>query len=126
MLPGKAKLCAPPPGSHFPRRDEREVSFACAADAEFCRIISSYCARIAASEVRLAACGPFVGFAFFPTPARPWDLWMHFPATVSAFSPCGRLIRRAKVPFPSADRNDGVAHQCEVDALAATKGDRNS
>lgn len=75
------------------RRDEREVSFACAADAEFCRIISSYCARIAASEVRLAACGPFVWVRLFPDARPPLDLWMHFPATVS-HSPLANL------PYP--------------------------
>jgi hypothetical protein len=68
------------------RREGREVSFACAADTEFCRIIGSYCARIAASEVRLAACGPFVWVRLFRDARPPLDLWMHFPA-VPARSP---------------------------------------
>ncbi len=41
------------------RRGEREVVFdRVADDAELARIIRSYCIRLAAAEIRLAACGP--------------------------------------------------------------------
>ena len=61
------------------RRGEGEFSLACEADAEFSRIVRSYCARLAASEVRLAACGAFVWVRLLGASRPPLDLWMHPP-----------------------------------------------
>jgi hypothetical protein len=65
------------------RRGECEVSLTCEADSEFSRIVCGYCARLAASEVRLAACGPFVWVRLFARARAPLDLWMHFPLSPS-------------------------------------------
>ena len=53
------------------RRGENEVVFEPAADVdEFARMIRSYSARIAASEIRLAACGSYL-WARLLHPSRP-------------------------------------------------------
>ena len=43
-----------------------------ADDAEFSRIVRSYCVRLAASEIRLAVCGPLFGSACSALPVRLW------------------------------------------------------
>jgi Type II secretion system (T2SS), protein E, N-terminal domain len=71
-------------------RGESEVAFDRVADgAEFSRIISSYCIRLAASEIRLAACGPFLWVRLLRPSRPPLDLLLRSPRDVfsPAFSP---------------------------------------
>jgi hypothetical protein len=67
------------------RRAESEVVFDRVTDgAESARIILSYCARLAASEVRLAACGPHLWVRLL-RPSRPaMDLLLRAPRDDSA------------------------------------------
>jgi hypothetical protein len=66
-------------------RGENEVVFdRVADDAELSRIIRSYCARLAASEIRLAACGPHLWVRLL-RPSRPaLDLLLRSPRDVSS------------------------------------------
>ena len=71
-------------------RGESEVVFDRVADAaELSRIISSYCIRLAASEIRLAACGPFLWVRLLRPSRHPLDLLLRssLDASVRAFSP---------------------------------------
>jgi hypothetical protein len=83
-------------------RGDCEVVFDRVADgAEFSRIVRSYCARLAASEIRLAACGPHLWVRLLRPPHPPLDLLLldllqrsprdasprrSLPVTYSAFS----------------------------------------
>jgi hypothetical protein len=68
-------------------RGEREAVFEGAFDADECaRIVFSYCARITASEIRMAVCRPYIWVRLLQ-PVRPAiDLWLRFPQTAS--QPC--------------------------------------
>jgi hypothetical protein len=56
-------------------RAEDEVVFDCVTDtAEICRIIRSYCARLMATEIRLAACGPYLWARLLRPSPTPLDL----------------------------------------------------
>lgn len=62
------------------RRGDREVVFDRVADAaEFSRIIRSYGVRLAASEIRLAACGPHLWVRLLRPPHPPLDLLLRSP-----------------------------------------------
>jgi hypothetical protein len=61
-------------------RGESEVVFDRVADgAEFLRIVRSYCLRLAASEIRLAACGPHVWVRLLRPSRPPLDLLLRTP-----------------------------------------------
>jgi len=56
-------------------RSECEVAFEGPADtAECCRIVVSYCARLSASEIRLAGCGSSIWVRLFRMSRPPMDL----------------------------------------------------
>jgi hypothetical protein len=62
------------------RRRESEVVFDCVTDtAEFARIVRSYCIRIAASEINLAACGPHLWLRLFRSSCPPLDMLLRSP-----------------------------------------------
>jgi hypothetical protein len=62
------------------RRGESEVVFDRVADpAEFARIVRSYCVRVAASEVSLAACGPYLWVRLSRPSGLPLDLLLREP-----------------------------------------------
>jgi len=62
------------------RRGESEIVFDRVADsAELSRIICSYCVRLAASEIRLATCGPHVWVRLFLRSRPPLDLVLRSP-----------------------------------------------
>lgn len=62
------------------RRGESEVVFdRVADDAEFSRIVRSYCVRLAASEIRLAACGPHFWVRLFRPSRSALDLLLPAP-----------------------------------------------
>jgi hypothetical protein len=69
-------------------RGEYEIVFdRVADDAEFSRIIRSYCARLAASEIRLAACGPQLWVRLLRPSGPALDLLLRSPADVSSPAP---------------------------------------
>jgi hypothetical protein len=87
MLDCRTEHCLASPGfvrsrlqSLSLRRNQAEAVFDCPADgSEFARIVRSYCSRLAPSEIRLAACGPFLWVRLL-WPSRPaWDLGMFSP-----------------------------------------------
>jgi hypothetical protein len=62
------------------RRAENEVVFDRVSDhAEVCRIIRSYCARLRASEIRFANCGPFYWVRLLRPSRPPHDLLVRSP-----------------------------------------------
>jgi hypothetical protein len=62
------------------RRGESEIVFERVADdAELFRIIRSYCARLAASEIRLAACGPHLWVRLLRPSGPALDLLLRSP-----------------------------------------------
>ncbi len=66
-------------------RGESEVVFDRVADgAEFSRIVRSYCVRLAASEIRLAACGPHLWVRLLRPPRPPLDLLLRSPREASS------------------------------------------
>jgi hypothetical protein len=66
------------------RRGESEVVFDRVADAaEFTRIVRSYAVRIAAAEIRLAACGPHVWIRLLRGEGPPLDLLLRSPMQAS-------------------------------------------
>jgi hypothetical protein len=76
-------------------RGESEVVFERVADpAELARIVSSYGARLGASEIRLAACGPHLWIRLLRPPRPPVDLLLHSFADLAA---------RPGFSFPSAE-----------------------
>lgn len=67
------------------QRGESEMLFERVADvAEFARIVRSYSARVAASELRLAACGPYIWVRLLSVGRRPLDLLLRSPREVSS------------------------------------------
>ena len=67
------------------RRGESEMIFDRVADgAEFLRIIHSYCTRLSASEVRLAACGPHLWVRLLRPSFPALDLLLRLPHEASA------------------------------------------
>jgi hypothetical protein len=59
---------------------EDEVVFDCASDrAEMLRIIRSYSTRLTATEIRLAACGPYLWVRLLRTARPPLDLLFASP-----------------------------------------------
>lgn len=79
-------------------RGESEMVFEHVSDStELSRIIRSYCTRVAASEIRLAACGPFLWVRLLRSSRRPVDLVLG--SSQRASSP-GSLPPAAE--FPSA------------------------
>jgi hypothetical protein len=81
--PSFVRRCAEALSAH---RGESEVSLACETDAEFSRMVCSYCARVRASEVRLAACGPNLWVRLLAASRLPLDLWMHSRHAATASS----------------------------------------
>jgi len=72
-------------------RGESEVVFDRVADAaEFSRIIRSYCIRLAASEIRLTACGPHLWVRLFRPSRGPLDLLLGSPHEAAGFAPRAR------------------------------------
>jgi len=62
------------------QREESEVLFDSVADvAEFARIVRSYSARVAASEIRMASCGRYVWVRLLSQAGRPLDLLLCRP-----------------------------------------------
>jgi len=73
------------------RRGENEIGFARLPNDEECaRIITSYCARIDASEIRLAACGPHLWIRLLRGSRSPLDLVLR-----SSQAPEGSLMHGA-------------------------------
>ncbi len=69
------------------RRGESEVVFdRVADDAEFSRIIRSYCVRLAANEIRLVACGPHVWVRLLCRTRPSLDLLLPAPGNTLAHS----------------------------------------
>src|SRR5258708_30018650 len=65
-------------------RVESEIVFDCVADStDLSRIIRSYCARLAASEIRLAACGPYLWVRLVRPAYPPLDLLLRAPRDAS-------------------------------------------
>ncbi|MGB8061562.1 MAG: hypothetical protein WCF26_06695 [Candidatus Sulfotelmatobacter sp.] len=65
------------------RREDSEVLFErLAEDTDLSRIIRSYCARLSASEIRLASCGPYVWVRLLRPARPPLDLLLRSPQTV--------------------------------------------
>jgi hypothetical protein len=58
-------------------RTETEVVFDHVADDEFSRIIRSYSIRVAATEIRLAACTPHLWVRLLRPALPPLDLLLH-------------------------------------------------
>jgi len=57
------------------QRREREVVFECPTGlSECCRIVRNYCARLSASEIRIAGCGPFIWVRLFQASRTPVDV----------------------------------------------------
>jgi len=67
------------------RRAESEVVFERVADgSEFSRIVRSYSIRLAASEIRLAVCGPYLWVRLFGPTRPPFDLLLGSSQDASA------------------------------------------
>ncbi len=61
-------------------RDENEITFDHVTDdAELSRIILSYCVRLGSSEIRLAACGPYIWVRLFRSSRHAVDLLIRSP-----------------------------------------------
>ncbi len=92
-------------------RGESEAVFDRVADrAEFMRIIRSYCVRLSASEIHLAACGPYVWVRLVRPPRPPLDLLLRSPSDAS--TPASLALPAAgsfppKVSSLSADMSYG-------------------
>jgi hypothetical protein len=62
------------------QRDENEITFDHVTDdAELSRIILSYCVRLGSSEIRLAACGPYVWVRLSRPSRHATDLLIRSP-----------------------------------------------
>ena len=62
------------------RRSDSEVVFECLSDtAEACRIIRSYCLRVAASEIRVFYCAPYFWIRLLRFSLPPLDLLLRSP-----------------------------------------------
>jgi len=83
----------------MPRQREGEVVFECPTDAaERSRIVRSYGARLSASEIRLADCGPYTWVRLFRPARPPMDLL--FRAGAEAVSGAGLKYSR-RMPMAS-------------------------
>jgi hypothetical protein len=73
------------------RRAETEILFEQVADvSEFARIVRSYSARVAASEIRLASCGSHIWVRLLRRANRPLDLVLRCPRE-AALSPVSAM-----------------------------------
>lgn len=92
-------------------RGETEVVFDRMSDgAEFSRIVLSYCVRLGASEIRLAACGPHLWVRLLRPSRPPLDLILRSHQGTSlqtSFSPGLAGIPPSKVPALPADISYG-------------------
>lgn len=88
-------------------RSECEVAFECLADtAECCRIVGSYCARLSASEIRLAGCAPYIWVRLFRVSRPPMDLLFRTSSPARPFSASNRALESghtAPMPMVAAE-----------------------
>jgi hypothetical protein len=88
-------------------RGETEVVFDHLADnAEFSRIIRSYCLRLFASEIRMAACGPYLWVRLLRPSRPPVDLLprsRHDASTHASIPIASAALPLPKVSVSSAD-----------------------